>query len=132
MSSQYYISTNLDVKHNLENILRIIKTGSKMDIEYYKLFDISSSEPLEPLDFNNISIDDGIISVFCIYQKINFILYISAQNEKISLLMPDTYWNCYKKFKTSEDEKLDVVKYIDLFLQLIKEYKILDFKVEKF
>lgn len=134
MSVDYSVFCNLNLKYNDDNIKKILSKGEKLGMQYYtSTFGCIPAENDIQL-YTNTAIeefkkDPPIIRV--VYQEtlLSFGIFKNSDN-RISIMFPSLGCGWSKIFQDGTED-LDMDRYSRLMLDLIDDYQIESFVVEK-
>lgn len=138
MSETYSVSVMLNAVLNEKNLTYILSRGTEK--LHFKYFEVQYEN--EGLLGNQLSVKeatDYIIAQIpfdeaCIFIKINesfFFLRFLKEVSALTFMFSGFFYPFEKYFTQSDFEDVDVAEYAKLMLQLVSDYHILHFEIEK-
>ena len=132
MSQSYSVYSLIDVSYSKEVVENILVKGQALGFVYEDNF-LKLKIGIAPLNLTeavNFTVSSELPSIFVDYQDTNFslLIYDGKPNTSIMFLSFGEGWK--KKYVNQSDEGYEMHRYAKLMLDLIEDFKIIEFKLD--
>ena len=132
MSQSYSVYSLIDVSYSKEVVENILVKGQALGFVYEDNF-LKLKIGIAPLNLTeavNFTVSSELPSIFVDYQDTNFSLLIYDGKPYTSIMFLSFGEGWKKKYVNQSDEGYEMHRYAKLMLDLIEDFKIIEFKLD--